>query len=175
MSDTTQCQRLGCLQGTDTHLTCGSKDWDSYVKKLSYLLSLWRYHPKSESKGTWNKIRMEIRSLLPIYFSCWLTSGEMLKLGPGAPCIRGRSWTTELTPLPSLNLRQESFFFFFFFWDRVSLCSPGCPGTHSVAQAGLELRNPPASASRFTELPQAGTELIMWSSFLGSRVAGMTG
>jgi hypothetical protein len=30
----------------------------------------------------------------------------------------------------------------------VSLCSPGCPGTHSVDQAGLELRNPPASASR---------------------------
>jgi hypothetical protein len=34
------------------------------------------------------------------------------------------------------------------FWDRVSLCSPGCPGTHSVDQAGLELRNPPASASQ---------------------------
>jgi hypothetical protein len=36
----------------------------------------------------------------------------------------------------------------FFFLDRVSLCSPGCPGTHSVDQAGLELRNPPASASQ---------------------------
>jgi hypothetical protein len=40
--------------------------------------------------------------------------------------------------------------FFFFvvvvFQDRVSLCSPGCPGTHSVDQAGFELRNPPASA-----------------------------
>jgi hypothetical protein len=32
--------------------------------------------------------------------------------------------------------------------DRVSLCSPGCPGTHSVDQAGLELRNLPASVSR---------------------------
>jgi hypothetical protein len=31
--------------------------------------------------------------------------------------------------------------------DRVSLYSPGCPGTHFVDQAGLELRNPPASAS----------------------------
>ena len=29
----------------------------------------------------------------------------------------------------------------------LSLCSPGCPGTHSVDQAGLKLRNPPASAS----------------------------
>jgi hypothetical protein len=35
-----------------------------------------------------------------------------------------------------------------FFRNRVSLCSPGCPGTHSVDQAGLVLRNPPASASQ---------------------------
>jgi hypothetical protein len=35
-----------------------------------------------------------------------------------------------------------------FFQGRVSLCSPGCPGTHSVDQAGLELRNLPASASQ---------------------------
>jgi hypothetical protein len=34
-----------------------------------------------------------------------------------------------------------------FFRDRVSLYSPGCPRTHSVDQAGLKLRNPPASAS----------------------------
>jgi hypothetical protein len=39
-----------------------------------------------------------------------------------------------------------------FFRDRVSLYSPGCPGTHSVDQAGLELRNPPASASRVVGL-----------------------
>jgi hypothetical protein len=38
--------------------------------------------------------------------------------------------------------------FCFVFRDRVSLYSPGCPGTHSVDQAGLELRNPPAFASQ---------------------------
>jgi hypothetical protein len=38
--------------------------------------------------------------------------------------------------------------FCFVFRDRVSLCSPGCPGAHFVDQAGLELKNPPASASR---------------------------
>jgi hypothetical protein len=38
--------------------------------------------------------------------------------------------------------------FCFVFRDRVSLCSPGCPGTHSVDQAGLELRNSPVSASQ---------------------------
>ncbi|GAB1296519.1 Protein KIAA0100 [Apodemus speciosus] len=32
--------------------------------------------------------------------------------------------------------------------DRVSLYSPGCPGTHFVDQAGLKLRNLPASASQ---------------------------
>lgn len=35
-----------------------------------------------------------------------------------------------------------------FFWDRVSLCIPGCPGTHSaVDQAGPELRNSSAVAA----------------------------
>jgi hypothetical protein len=41
-----------------------------------------------------------------------------------------------------------SFFLFLVFRDRVSLYSPGYPGTHFVDQAGLELRNPPAPASR---------------------------
>jgi hypothetical protein len=36
--------------------------------------------------------------------------------------------------------------------DRVSLCSPGCPGTHSVDQVGLELRDPLRSNSE-TILP----------------------
>jgi hypothetical protein len=39
-------------------------------------------------------------------------------------------------------------FVFVFLQDRVSLYSPGCPRTYSVDQAGLELRNPPASASQ---------------------------
>jgi hypothetical protein len=34
------------------------------------------------------------------------------------------------------------------FRDRVSLYSAGCPGIHSVDEAGLELRNLLASASR---------------------------
>jgi hypothetical protein len=47
-------------------------------------------------------------------------------------------------------------------WDAilvafVSLCSPGCPGTHSVDQAGLELRNLPASASRVLGLKACAT------------------
>jgi hypothetical protein len=43
------------------------------------------------------------------------------------------------------------------FRDRVSLCNSGCPGTHSVDQAGLELRNPPASASQVLGLKACAT------------------
>jgi hypothetical protein len=58
-----------------------------------------------------------------------------------------------------------SFSFLFFvclfgwlvFQDRVSLCSPGCPETHFVDQAGLELRNPPASTSQVLGLKACAT------------------
>jgi hypothetical protein len=49
------------------------------------------------------------------------------------------------------------FYFGLVFPDRVSLCSPGCPGTHFVDQAGLKLRNPPASASRVLGLKACAT------------------
>jgi hypothetical protein len=48
-------------------------------------------------------------------------------------------------------------FVFWLFRDRVSLCSSGCPGTHFVDQAGLKLRNPPASASRVLGLKACAT------------------
>jgi hypothetical protein len=49
------------------------------------------------------------------------------------------------------------FCFFFVFRDRVSLYSPGYPGTHFVDQAGLELRNLPASASWVLRLKVCAT------------------
>jgi hypothetical protein len=49
------------------------------------------------------------------------------------------------------------FVLFCFFSCRVSLCSPGCPGTHSVDQAGLKLRDPPASASQVLGLKACAT------------------
>ena len=42
--------------------------------------------------------------------------------------------------------------FVVFFQDRVSLYSPSCPGTRSVDQAGLGLRDLPASAFQVLEL-----------------------
>jgi hypothetical protein len=56
------------------------------------------------------------------------------------------------------------------FRDRVSLCSPGCPGTHFVDQAGLELRNSPASASRVLGLKACATTPGCWV-FLSSTLS----
>jgi hypothetical protein len=47
--------------------------------------------------------------------------------------------------------------FVFVFQDRISLYSPGCPGTHFVEQAGLELRNLPASTSQVLVLKACTT------------------
>jgi hypothetical protein len=55
-----------------------------------------------------------------------------------------REFVKEGTVLPIAFL-----LFAFVFRDRVSLCSPGCPGTHSVDQAGLE-----PSLSQLAHLPQ---------------------
>jgi hypothetical protein len=54
----------------------------------------------------------------------------------------------------------------FSFGDRVSLSSPGCPGTHSIDQAGLELRNPPASASQVLGIKACATTAQLSFAFL---------
>jgi hypothetical protein len=56
-------------------------------------------------------------------------------------------------------------FGFLVFRDRVSLCSPGCPETHFVDQAGLELRNPPASASQVLGLKACATIALQERQF----------
>jgi hypothetical protein len=65
-----------------------------------------------------------------------------------------------------------------FFRDRVSLCSPGCPGTHSVNQAGLELRNLPASAFQVLGLKASTTTarldfFFFFNLFVSPRFAEM--
>jgi hypothetical protein len=58
-------------------------------------------------------------------------------------------------------------YLFLVFRDRVSLNRSGCPGTHFVDQAGFELRNPPASASRVLGLKACIT--TAWLLFVFSR------
>ena len=62
---------------------------------------------------------------------------------------------------------------FLFFWDRVSLYSSGCPGTHSVDQAGLEHRNLPASASQVLGL-KACTTTLGWDTSYTCPGSGVT-
>jgi hypothetical protein len=50
------------------------------------------------------------------------------------------------------------------FQDRVSLYSLGCPGTHFVDQACLELKNPPASAFQVLGLKACAT--TFWLHFV---------
>jgi hypothetical protein len=56
-----------------------------------------------------------------------------------------------------ITLSFEFIPFFLVFQDKVSLCGPACLGTHFVDQAGLELRNLPASASRVLGLKACAT------------------
>jgi hypothetical protein len=58
--------------------------------------------------------------------------------------MEDEDWLLGLLPTP------HTLFLYFFvcFCDRVSLCSPGGPGTCSVDQAGLKLRDSPASVSQ---------------------------
>jgi hypothetical protein len=51
----------------------------------------------------------------------------------------------------------DCFCFDFGFWVFHTRCSPGCPGTHSVDQAGLELRDLPGSTSEVLELKACAT------------------
>jgi hypothetical protein len=53
----------------------------------------------------------------------------------------------------------------FGFWDKVSLYSSGCPKTHSVDKAGLELRHLPASVLRVLGLEACTTMLSFMSHF----------
>ena len=58
------------------------------------------------------------------------------------------------------------FCFFLFFRDRVSLCSPGCIGPPFVDQAGLKLRNLPASAFQVMGLNVCATMPGPYVSFI---------
>jgi hypothetical protein len=103
----------------------------------------------------------------------WSTDRESVLLGPRLEEAQGPKdgsilfrnvLSTQMTSSPGLKL--QSFCSMDYFREikikislkeqstlvlRITLPyhppSPGCPGTHSVDQAGLELRNPPASAS----------------------------
>jgi hypothetical protein len=124
---------------------------------------LWKVFPEAEtrlrrSRAAWEKLGSQGPELLWLCscFGCLyyqavtpdvlnlphFTAQTGLKLAVFLPLFPIWLWLQVCSTMTS-----SFFFFFLIFRDRVSLCSPGCPGTHSVDQAGLELRGPPVSAS----------------------------
>ena len=59
---------------------------------------------------------------------------------------------------------------FWFFPYKVSQCSLGCLGTHSIDQAGLELEDVPVSASGVLGLKACATTSQLIDRFKGSFV-----
>jgi hypothetical protein len=90
---------------------------------------------------------------LKIYFYHILQCPILLVWGP--------NFRENLFPACCSIFFAALYFYFFFlflvFRDKVSLYSLGCPGTHFVDQAGLELRNLPASASQVLGLKACAT------------------
>jgi hypothetical protein len=71
---------------------------------------------------------------------------------------KGEPTTTILINGHSTKVSLFCFVFLCFCFLRQGFSdSPGCPGTHSVDQAGLELRNLPASASQVLGLKACAT------------------
>jgi hypothetical protein len=111
----------------------------------------------------WNvpEIQVHFSDSRAVFLSLWV---KIPPLGIDGPLHKG-SHIRYTTCQISLSLSFFVFclfvlgflFFGFFFQDRVSLCSPGCPGTHFVDQAGLKLRNLPASASQVLGLKACAT------------------
>ena len=121
--------------------------WCVYSFKAEIAPGIWRRHYSLE--------------LRPIAWVCGLEAQPLLWL---FACHGQFAWFWF-----SFFLFLFFFFFFSFFWDRVSLCSPGCPGNHSVDQAGLKLRNSPASASQVLGLKACATtpSLVQFFNLLG--------
>jgi hypothetical protein len=106
----------------------------------------------------------------------WLLSAILIEISKNTLLINSEPWVCYLAlnsscliilkiiiaVIEGLGLSLVFFlfvclFFVFCFRDRVSLYSPGCSGTHLVYQAGLELRNLPASASQVLGLKACAT------------------
>ena len=104
---------------------------------MFYCITIWLADAWEDQRRVMNSLKRELQMCLAIM---WTNPGPLLE---------------QLTLFVCL------------FWDRVSLYSLGCPGTHFVDQADLKLRNLPASASRVLGLKVCATTARLLLSFKG--------
>jgi hypothetical protein len=96
---------------------------------------------------------MKPRTIYPGMSSCTMKAGPSLSQSLIKKMLYAGQWW-HMPLLPALV-----------FWGRVSLCSPGCPGTHSVDQSGLEVTLLIFKASRW---------FILWISLQFGFVSSFT-
>jgi hypothetical protein len=94
-----------------------------------------------------------------LHLSVTPIAGNLMSLASSDTCMHAAHKNSSRCTYIGTNKNNKIIIhlFCFVFRDRVSLYSPGCPGTHSVDQAGLELRNLPASASQVLGLKACAT------------------
>ena len=133
----------------------------TYQWRLYFWQAIIQWTNKSNSNKCW--------------WSNWMSECRILPIDPHlSPCIKLKSsWIKGLNikqcilhlmgekvanSLKCIGTVYNLFYFVLFcFPARVSLYSPGCPGTLFVDQAGLELRNLSASASQVLVLKACAT------------------
>jgi hypothetical protein len=102
------------------------------TQKLKRKLRIWRHKLFSQS--------LQLTDLFKLYISQFTMLQIIKFLGINVSVLLLKY---------ILNFLLFWFFFVLFcFFETGFLCISGCPGTQSVNQAGLKLRNPPASASQ---------------------------
>jgi hypothetical protein len=116
--------------------TCTPTDWNLLDVLLSAIFS------GSSASSTWrnhqgNRVVSIVSREKQTGFHLWDMTGLFGDLQP--------LWSTFVHLIAAITTFFLLFFVFVFSRDRISLYCPGCPRTHFVDQAGLELRNPPAS------------------------------
>jgi hypothetical protein len=156
--------------------------WLHSVTTFEYIAFIFVYDCMIFNFGSFNQTYTLIKIIIFKYSKIKLNSGPELLTIDTLQCC---TLLDELDHIMRKYLRHTCFvslwflFFAFFlfvfcffvclfvcFPDRVSLYSPGCPGTHFVDQAGLELRNLPAFASRVLGLKAYATTAWLFTFLL---------
>jgi hypothetical protein len=129
----------------------GNVAWHCFLTALPDVgISLWIPEPVNNSVQARTEHALQAEGCMRAAIGRRIRSGDLSHTKTLQPkrAHTAVTYNTSTREDKAVSSRYKILFFFLVFQDRVSLYSPGCPGTHFVDQAGLKLRNPPASASK---------------------------